>query len=263
MKILIIGKNSYIGQSFKHWMTNNHTDAQIDEISIRDDNWKSMSFSNYDCIIHLAALVHENERKHTYEDYFKTNVLLTKELAEKSIKDEIPYFMFFSTMAVFGNARRINESTLIKPVTKYGKSKKAAEDILLNIFKRKKSKLSIIRPPMVYGVNAKGNPNKFQKLANLLPFFPKVNNKRSFISIDCLVKVMNEMILQERTGIVHPMDEQYMTTFELFSKYRNYIGKKAIPLNVTGKLIKFFLWIPILNKMFGDLYYDFQKKDNH
>ena len=64
MKILITGKNSYIGNSFKKFLKEK-PEYQVEDISVRDENWKSFSFKGFDVIIHLAALVHKNESKYT------------------------------------------------------------------------------------------------------------------------------------------------------------------------------------------------------
>ena len=58
-KILITGANSYIGTSFKKWMTPFQDEYQIDTLSVRGDAWREYDFSEYDTLIHLAAIVHK------------------------------------------------------------------------------------------------------------------------------------------------------------------------------------------------------------
>lgn len=47
-------------------------------------------------------------------------------------------------------------------------------------------KTVIIRTPMVYGPNCKGNFPKLKKLAQISPIFPDIENQRSMIYIDNL-----------------------------------------------------------------------------
>ncbi|GEQ37756.1 hypothetical protein TH5N_09230 [Tetragenococcus halophilus] len=58
-RILITGKNSYIGQTFINWVKANNVDYKIDTIDLKDPDWKKRDFSIYDCLIHLAAIVHK------------------------------------------------------------------------------------------------------------------------------------------------------------------------------------------------------------
>lgn len=57
-KILITGKNSYIGNEFEKYIINSESNYEIDKISVRDDGWKSVDFSRYDTILHLAGIAH-------------------------------------------------------------------------------------------------------------------------------------------------------------------------------------------------------------
>ncbi len=102
---------------------------------------KKVDFSIYSAIIHLAALVHKNEKKIPIVQYLQVNENKTKELMEKAISDNVSHFIFISTMAVFGNKGKIYESTPLEPNTKYGKSKLIAEKHLIK--NKLKIKLSI------------------------------------------------------------------------------------------------------------------------
>ena len=166
MRILITGKNSYIGNSFKNFLKDK-PQCQVDEISVKEDSWKSVSFKGYDVIIHLAALVHKNERKYTLKDYQKVNVELTIDIANKAIDEGVSKFILLSTMAVYAKAKVIKKGTALNPITKYGITKLQAEEKLNLLVKKSNLTLTIIRPPMIYGSGAKGNPNFLEKLSKL------------------------------------------------------------------------------------------------
>ena len=51
-------------------------------------------------------------------------------------------------------------------------------------------KICILRPPMIYGPNAKGNFPRLAKLATKVPVFPAWHNKRSMLYIDNLAELI-------------------------------------------------------------------------
>jgi UDP-glucose 4-epimerase len=256
MRILLTGKNSYIGNSFKNFLLDK-PDYKVDEISVRNRDWKTLSFKYYDVIIHLAALVHKNEKRFSLKQYAEVNVDLTLDIAKKAIEEGVSHFIFFSTMAVFGKEKAINKDTPLKPISKYGITKLKAENLLNLLTKDSKMILTIIRPPMIYGVGAKGNPSYIEKLSSFTCIFPLTYNRRSFLSIDNLNTLMFEHIKNKQNTLIHPQDANYMTTFDLFKYYRSKNNKLSHPIKTIGKLLKKFLFIDFINKLFGDLFYDF------
>jgi UDP-glucose 4-epimerase len=256
MRILITGKNSFIGNSLKNFLKSKN-EYLIDEISLRNNNWKSIDFKTYDVIIHLAALVHEIEIKFTLQEYEKVNVDLTLEIARKALNEGVSHFIFFSTMAVFGKSKIINRNTPLVPITKYGITKLNAEKALSELLINSRMFLTILRPPMIYGLGAKGNPKFIEKISNLVCFFPETNNRRSFLSIDNLNALLVNEITNKKNRILHPQDPKQLSTFELFRYYRTKMNKHSYPMKVFGFLLKKFLFIGYLNKIFGDLYYNF------
>jgi UDP-glucose 4-epimerase len=258
MKVLITGENSYLGQSFYKWAKTNKSPLNLEFISLKGSEWKKTNFSVYDSVIHLAALVHQNESKVSYEEYKRINVDLTNSLADLVIKAKVKQFIFLSTMAVFGNASRIREKTIMNPITKYGKTKLEAEEELLKLFKNQFTKLAIVRPPMIYGQNAKGNPALFEKVAKALPFFIDNYNKRSFLFIDNFSIFLNQLIDNSSSGIFHPSDPFKSSTFELMAIYRKAHNKNLFKIPFLGHILNVLLWIPFIKKVFGNLYYDFK-----
>jgi UDP-glucose 4-epimerase len=256
MRILITGKNSYIGNSLRSFLKDKK-DFLVKEINVRDYNWKLSSFKDYDTIIHLAALVHKNERKQSLKEFEKVNIDLTIDIAKKAIKDGVKKFIFFSTMAVYGQTFVIKKDSPTIPTTKYGITKLKAEEALISLTAQSNITLTIIRPPMIYGVGAKGNPSYLEKLSKLCCFFPETNNKRSFISIDNLVNTIIQDFQIKKNRIIHPHDPEYSSTFQLFSYYCSKNNIKPHPMRLIGFFINKLLFIRSINKVFGNLFYDF------
>src|SRR5699024_8305780 len=131
-KILITGVSSYIGISFKNWLSQFPEKYSVFFISLKDDKWKKESFEEYDVILHTAAIVHV--RENNLERYFKINRDLTIELAIKAKKEHVKQFVFLSTMGVYGvETGIITKNTTPNPRTPYAQSKYEAENLLLNI----------------------------------------------------------------------------------------------------------------------------------
>ena len=254
-KILITGANSYIGTSFKKWMTQFQDEYQIDTLSVRGDAWREHDFSGYDTMIHLAAIVHKKDV--SPEIYYHINRDLAIELAEKAKQEHVKQFIFFSTMAVYGLEEGIISSkTVPSPITDYGRSKLEAEKSIVKL-NTPEFKVLIIRPPMIYGPYAKGNYSKLSKLAQRISFFPKVDNKRSMLYIDNLNAFIKLVIDSNLAGTFHPQNGELVNTSEMVAEIGR-VHKRRIYLvsGFNSMLTTLGKNIGILRKIFGNLSYD-------
>ncbi|OTN75855.1 hypothetical protein A5886_000931 [Enterococcus sp. 8G7_MSG3316] len=254
-RILITGENSYIGTSLVKWMSDFKDEYQFDTISVKGNSWRSLDFSEFDAIIHLAAIVHVKEKNDDL--YFKVNRDLAVEIANKAREYRVEQFIFLSTMSVFGMEKgKVSSKTNINPKTAYGKSKYEAENEILKL-ENEHFKVAILRPPMIYGPNSVGNYSKLSKLAKRLPIFPKINNKRSMLYINnlcCFIKLILDYQLH---GTFHPQNRYLVNTSDLVKEIRLSNGKKVVMVHGMDMLIKWSSNLfSILNKIFGDLYYD-------
>jgi nucleoside-diphosphate-sugar epimerase len=151
--------------------------------------------TGYDCVIHCAGMA--EQKKKIYDDYYnKLNTEFTKKLAEQCAITGVKKFIFLSSISVLGDCTDNNKcftySDKANPLGVYAKSKYEAEKKLLEINAKTSLEVIIIRPPIVYGMGAKGNMSRIIKLLKLrLPLpFGLVKNKKSFINIDNLVNIL-------------------------------------------------------------------------
>lgn len=257
-KILVIGVHSYIGQKFKEYITRkNINDIKVDMISASDGSWKQMNFENYDTVLHLSGIVHKKEKKLMELQYYEVNHKLAVEIARKAKENHIKQFIFMSTAAVFGNYEGcITMNTKPSPNTFYGKSKLAAEQDI-NGLQDEGYNIAILRPPMVYGENCKGNYVRLIKLAKYTPIFPKYHNRRSMLSINNLSEFLVQIIMDNKKGYYHPQDIEYIDTCKLVVKIREEMGKKTLLISVFNPIIKILCpHVKVLNKLFGNYYYE-------
>lgn len=250
MKVLITGKNSYVGKNIGDFLL--YKNMEVKYVSVRNCISED-EFTDVDVVVHCAAIVHKKEAKFAIL-YDKVNYELTVDIAEKAKKKGVKQFIFMSTMAVYGKSEgEINGNTPLQPKTLYGESKLKAEKALEKIADEN-FKVSIIRPPMVYGRSCPGNYKKLRMLALKLPVFPLVENKRSFIYVENLAYFVWNTISEGKEGIFMPMDSKTEST-DTMSKYICSVNNKEIKFSpFLGKMVK---KIPLnsLKKAFGSLYY--------
>lgn len=254
-KILITGKNSYIGTSLGNWLNKEPSKYKVDSIDLKNSSWKDKSFSKYDVVFHTAGIAHIKESNENYSLYFKVNRDLAYETAQKAKADGVSQFIFLSSMSVYGLENgRINRNTPLKPNSAYGKSKVEAEN-LINTLVDGSFTVTILRPPMVYGKGCKGNYQRLVKLALKTPIFPNVNNKRSMIHIDNLSEFVKLLVDNCSGGLFFPQNAEYVNTSEMVKYIAEVHGNKLLMTNLFTSLLR-SLNISTLNKVFGDLTYE-------
>lgn len=261
--ILVIGENSYIGKSFEQYM-HLYKDVKVELVGARDNRWKSVNFSGYDAVVHVAAIVHKKENPDMEKLYQEVNTEFPIEVAKKAKENGVRRFVFLSTMAVYGKLPSpIKADADLNPVTMYGKTKLQAEQELCKLTDNRFG-VVVLRPPMVYGKGCPGNYARLEKLGLLLPLFPKVDNKRSMIYIENLCECIRQSCeaSKEPYTILCPQNQEYVNTTELVKEIRKAVGKKTLLIPFGQAIIKFVAKkVGTLEKMFGDYYYDKNEKD--
>lgn len=254
-KVLITGANSYIGTSFEKYVKENNVDFEIDTLDLLDSKWENYDFSGYDSVFHVAGIAHVSEKKVSMPVYDAVNRKLAIEVATLAKEARVRQFVFMSTMSVYGlNTGRITSSTPATPTTKYGRSKYQAEEELLKL-REEAFKLAIVRPPMVYGKESRGNFSRLLNLVKKSSFFFKLDNQRSMIYIEHLSQFIAELIYHEIDGVFFPQNTEYVSTVEIVKRMSKVLGKNILflPLPLGKSIIN---RLPILNKVFGTLTYD-------
>ncbi len=255
-KILITGKDSYIGNMFAEFTT--EYGYMVDTIDMIGDNWKSYDFSDYDAVVHVAAIVHKQEKEYSKEEYFKVNTELAFETAQKAKNEGVKQFVFLSTMSVYGIRNGvITKDTLCTPFNSYGESKLKAEQMISEL-NSDSFTVTILRPPMVYGKNCKGNYVQLSKFAKKFPFFPAYKSQRSMIYIDNLSAFIKKAIEEKLSGVFCPQDDEYVCTADMVKKVAKANGKDIKLTKLFNPFITLALKmnINIVCKIFGSLVYE-------
>ncbi len=151
MNILIAGGAGYIGSHMvKMLATTGHQVVTLDNLSkgyrdavrygdlveadLGDRAALDSVFSQYkfDAVMHFAAYIEVGESVQRPDKYYRNNVCNTQILLDSMIKHKVPYFIFSSTAAIFGEPQYtpIDESHPKTPINPYGCSKLMVEQIL-------------------------------------------------------------------------------------------------------------------------------------
>ncbi len=265
-KILITGANSYIGTSFEHYIRKNYpNEYSVDTVDMTDEHWRDSDFSSYDSVFHVAGIAHSDGGRISEEKaklYYAVNTDLTVETAKKAKEDGAKQFIFMSSAIVYGDSAPIGKSKIItkdtpvNPANCYGDSKVQAENRIRPL-NDDSFKVVILRPPMVYGKDSKGNYPLLAKIAIKTPIFPYVKNERSMLYVENLCEFVRLMVENEESGIFHPQNEEYSNTSELVKMIAEAHGKRIALVKGFGWALKIMSHITgLVNKAFGNLSYE-------
>lgn len=224
--LLITGKSGYIAQNFAQFLRQFSEEYTVDLLSLRDGAWKDVDCSRYDAVVHTVGIAHVREKADNALLYDSVNRDLTLEVAKWAKEGGIRQFVFLSSMSVYGmDEGTITKETAPKPISHYGKSKFQAEEGL-RLLASEDFVVSILRPPMVYGVGCKGNYQTLVKIARKAPIFPDYRNQRSMVSIETLCLFMKEIIDRREGGIFVPQEKNYVCTSQMVRELAEKSGKR-------------------------------------
>lgn len=261
IKVLITGAGSYVGESVRKYILATSKDFEIDSVDTFEDHWKQADFTKYDVVYHVAGIAHVNANPKMEPLYYKVNRDLTIEIAKHTKASGVKQFIFMSSMIVFHESQSLKTEILTKktqpnPNGFYGDSKLQAEKGLLEL-DCPSFKVCILRPPMIYGSNSKGNFIRLGWLATKTPIFPNWHNKRSMLYIDNLAEFVKQTALREMSGTFYPQNKELADTVEIV----RFFAKKYNHRIWFSRLFNPFVWLGSfflqpLNKMFASYYYD-------
>ena len=210
-RVLVTGANGYIGSSLGLLLSSsgyltrgairakqNNKISGYDELSVVGDihsktDW-SAALIGVEYIVHLAARAHviKDQSMDAKSIYMEVNCNGTLNFAKQAVKAGVKRFIYISSIGVLGNMSKdspLTNDSQYAPTNAYAYSKMEAEKGLITIAESSGMDAVIIRPPLVYGVNAPGNFLRLLKLVDKgipLPF-GSLHEKKSMISIDNLL----------------------------------------------------------------------------
>ena len=278
-KICITGANGFIGKSLCKSLINlkipiialarsqnfflnflQTEQIQLGEFSLKS-NLKEY-FSKCHCVVHCAGKAYDNKLE--LDEYNSANIKLTKKIAEYAVAAGVKRFIFLSTIKVNGESTNKNDKIKVfkhyhkpNPQDGYGISKFEAEKVLLDIALKTGLEVVIVRLPLVYGIDTKGNMKRLIKLINFripLPF-KEIRNKRSLIGIDNLIDLIIRCIEHPNAAgkIFLISDGKDLSTPELIKHIASAMGQSVKLFSFPVSVLKFFGFIFRKQKEIGQL----------
>ena len=156
------------------------------------------AFIDVGVVFHLAARVHvmSDESSDPLAEFRRINTAGTEHLARSAAASGVKRFIYVSSIKVNGEAtcagKKFSELDTPNPQDPYGISKWEAEQALHRVAAGTGLEVVIVRPPLVYGANVKGNFAQMLKvLAKGIPLpLASVENRRSLIYVGNLVDAL-------------------------------------------------------------------------
>ena len=282
-KVLITGATGFIGQKLlaklkeqnaklKVLSRSPHQDYDTVICDLASELIPKDALDGVDTVFHLAGYAHDLSNYSQLESIYRSiNVDATVQLAQLAIESGVKKFIFVSSVKAGGPAvagQCMSELDQGEPEEIYGKTKREAEIKLLEIGRHSDMHLSIIRPSLVYGPGVKGNLQLMQTgiKKGWFPPLPEVNNRRSMIHVDDLVKAMILVVGNARTNgeIYIATDGNPYSSRQIYEANCAILGK-AIPQwsipRMVFNVVSFFSSQTRykINKLLGDECYSSMK----
>lgn len=260
-KVLLIGKNSYIGGSFIQYC-NQHSTFQgtesdenqlsIQSISGKHGQWKEMEFTGYDVVMLMSGIVHVEAKEELYDE---VNHIMAVNIAKKAKNEGVRQFVFLSTIAVYGDKIKVENGSVVRnPLTPYAKSKQKAEEEITELADDS-FVVSILQPPMVYGKDCPGNFGRLVQLIRKVHIFPYYRNERSAIHIYNLCEFIRQIVIGEYEGCYVPQNSKYFCSYDLAVTLSR-CGIFVLPVHGSSPLVRLISKLNgTIRKVFGDYKY--------
>lgn len=243
--------------------------VKVGNISAQTD-WQQ-ALNKVDVVIHCAARAHimNDVVADPLAEFRKVNTAGTLNLARQAAEAGVSRFVFISSIGVNGtsNTKPFLEGDKVNPQEAYAISKLEAEQGLLALADESRMDVVIIRPPLVYGINAPGNFAsllKWMKTGVPLPL-GAIHNQRSLVALDNLVDFIVHCIDHPKAAneIFLISDGEDVSTTELLQKASHAFGKRAlllpIPVSWMTLAAKLLGKADVANRLFGSLQVDSSK----
>lgn len=216
MNILITGSNGFIGRNLKFYL-NETSRYELHEFT-KENSLSNLEekINHCDVIVHLAG---EN-RPSNPDDFHKTNYGLTAHIA-KLLKEKKK-----KTNIIFTSTIQVDLDNL------YGKSKKNAEKVLLELRNETNHCVSILRIPGVFGKWCKPNYNSVvatfcHNIANDIPIeIIDESREIQLVYIDDLVSQIRSLFEEENDKNIEVKEVHQISVSDLAEKINSFHNQR-------------------------------------
>lgn len=258
--VAITGANGFVGRRLvadcaaRGWAVRALSRTRIDGVA----EWRAMpelgpdadwtgTFDGIDAVVHCAARVHvmHETSSDPLADFRQVNRDGTLALARAAAAAGVRHFVFLSSIKVNGDGtprdRPYRADDVPAPTDPYGVSKREAEDALLALAAETGMRVSIVRPPLVYGPGVRANMAALMKLAVRGVPVPlgAVGNCRSLVFVGNLSALVQRLVeaTPDADRIYLISDGEDLSTGQLYAAMARAAGKRAMLVPVPGGLM--------------------------
>lgn len=263
-KILITGANGFIGRAIFGRLMDDKAEVYggVRHSTSADGFVKTpelLALSNWvDVLKEFKVVVHTAGRAHVLNEKSDNSLVIfravntagTIKLAKDCASAGVRRFIFISSIGVYGgsSSRPLTETDSPQPVDNYAISKLEAELGVLEVGRKSGMEIVIIRPPLVYGVDAPGNFGLLFKAIRKkipLPFGAITFNKRTFVGIDNLVDLIARCIHHPAAAnqIFLAADNNTVSTADFIKEIAISCGIRTVNIKVPCAILQFLFKI--------------------
>jgi len=273
MKVLVTGANGFVGRvvvetllaqglsvagavrssAAAHNLPAGSAPVCIGDIDGSTD-W-SAALDKVEVVVHLAARVHvmQESDPDPLGSFRRVNVAGTERLARMAAERGVRRLIFLSTVKVNGEFsspdRPFTEADVPAPQDDYGLSKWEAEQALNRIAADTGIQVIVLRPPLVYGPDVKGN---FLRLLNLVRLgvplpLGSVDNRRSMLYVENLADLLCHCAVSSHAspGTFLVADGEDLSTVELLKQTARLMGRPSRVFVFPPR------WLAVLSRLAG------------
>ncbi len=198
---------------------------------IREEERVRLAAQDCDTVFHLAARAHAvSGRAGDEGEDREVNVGGTRNVLDAIAASGGENLVFFSSVKAVGEHTDfpLDEEAPPAPESPYGRSKRKAEQLVLDASRRTGLRASCLRLPLVYGPGSKGNLVRMIRAIDrgLFPPFPPLGNRRSMVHVE---SVVDAALLAARNpaarGQCYFVTDASLSTRELYESICRALGR--------------------------------------
>jgi len=219
----------------------------VGDLAAADDDALARALDGVTTLVHLAGRAHvvkEKDAATAAEAHRLANAVATERLAKAAVRAGVAHFMFLSTIKVHGEAsesgRPFRADDPLKPEDDYARSKRDAEMALTAAAAGTPMACTILRPPLVYGPQVRGNfLALWQAVDRGLPLpLSRIDNRRQLLYVGNLVHALVQLAHQaDAAGAWLVADAEALSTPELVRRIAAVLARPARLVPMPGPLL--------------------------
>ena len=253
MICLITGANGFLGRVISRQISLSNRIFGLsrtgDDFNFLLENQVPNFNLQFDVVIHAAGKAHFNPKTNVEKiEFHQVNVTGTQNLLKGLENSGLPsQFVFISSISVYGLdfGHKIDETHALNARDPFGLSKIQSENIVIEWCKKHNIVYTILRLPLIAGVNPPGNLGAMLRGIDKGFYFNVGggNTKKSMVLVEDVAKIILKVAA---VGGIYNLTDGYHPTFaEISENISIQLGKNK-PLNIPN-------WLAIIIAKIGDL----------